>query len=108
VQGASETRIDTLSSDHAAGSPEIVVAAAFDLAFEADMARALLSSEGIPTFLADEYTHNNIGGAHGGLRLFVPAQLLTEAQAILHSGVSDEELAAQAEASSKEDEPAGE
>jgi len=83
----------------------MVVAAAFDLAFEADMARALLTSEGIPTFLADEYAHNKLGGDHGGLRLFVPAPLLAEAQAILHSGVSDEELAAQAEASSQEDEP---
>lgn len=96
---------ETLPAPLEENSPEMVVAAAFDFAYEADMARALLSSEGIPNFLADEYTHNKLGGAHGGLRLYVPASLLAEAQAILHSRVSDEELAAQAEASPKEDEP---
>jgi hypothetical protein len=101
----SDDDVETLPAPLAENPPEMVVAEVFDSQHEAGLARALLESENIPTFLADEYTYNKSGGTLGGLRLFVPAPLLAEAHDLLHAQISDEELAAQAEASGKEDEP---
>jgi hypothetical protein len=96
---------ETLPAPIAETPPEMVVAEVFDSQHEVDLARALLESENIPTFLADEYSYRASGDVYRDLRLFVPAPLLAEAQAILHSQVSDEELTAQAEATPKKEEP---
>ena len=79
---------------------EMVPAAEFSSMEEADLARALLDSGGIPCFLANEhsvYRYNYPNGL-SGLPLLVPARLLDQAHEILAAKVSEEDLAAQAEA----------
>ena len=81
--------------------PELVVAQTFASAYDAKLARALLKSANIPTYLADEHagaTEGAWGGPLAGLRLFVPVAFIEQARALLLTRVSDEELAAQAEA----------
>lgn len=87
---------------------ELVVAEIFVREDEAKLARALLESANIPTYLSDERT-----GAYdrpwvtavAGFRLFVPAPFLNQARVLLHTEVSDAELDAQAEASPQEKDP---
>ena len=82
--------------------PELAVAQTFASVHEAKLARALLKSANIPTYLADEHagaTEGAWGGPLGGLRLFVPVAFLDQARGLLQTRVPDEELAAQAEAS---------
>jgi hypothetical protein len=83
---------------------QMVSAAEFTNPDEADLARALLESAGIPCFLANEHTAYkfNISNDFSGLPLLVPARLLDQAREILEAKVSDEELTAQAEASVEE------
>jgi len=66
---------------------------------EAMLARAALESADIACFLENEYTRQsqNAFTQGGGLRLMVAASDLELAQQLLASGVSDEELTAQAE-----------
>ena len=61
---------------------------------EADLATSLLRSAGIPANLESEYSIDWTGA----LRLMVPASMVEEAQEILESEITEEELAAQAEA----------
>jgi hypothetical protein len=63
---------------------------------EADLARTLLQSADIPTYLENELSMGMTGA--GGLRLMVPASFAKQAEEILETPVSDEDLAAQAEA----------
>lgn len=88
--------------------PDLVVAQTFAYPYDARLACALLESANIPTFLADEHTgatEGAWGGASDGLRLFVPASFLKEARALLYTRVSDEDLAAQAQASLQAQDP---
>jgi hypothetical protein len=78
---------------------ELVEAAAFPSGQEANLARTLLDSAAIPCFLESERL------ALDGARLLVPTAFLEQAREVLQSEISDEELAAQAEAASEEDEP---
>ena len=72
---------------------------------EADLGRALLRSADIPAFLENELTSTWTGA--GGLRLMIPPSFLEQAEEILESQVSDEDLLAQAEAADPVDvEPA--
>lgn len=75
---------------------ELVLLATFLSLEEANLSRSLLESAGIKTSL------ENVNSAHwtgiDGLRLMVPASLAKEAEEILASQISDEELLAQAEA----------
>ena len=77
---------------------ELVEVARFTSSSEADLARALLESAAIPSYLGNEFAGRTLRGADGFLRLFVPASLLENAREILDAPVSDEELIAQAEA----------
>lgn len=73
---------------------ELVPIAMFETVGEADLARAMLESGGIPS-----------GFDKTGLTLLVPASLADDANEILNSELTDEELAAQAEAAGEEGEP---
>jgi Putative prokaryotic signal transducing protein len=76
---------------------ELVEVAIFSSSSEADLARALLESAAIPCYLENESAGKTLR-VTDGLRLFVPATLLENAREVLETPVSDEELAAQAEA----------
>jgi hypothetical protein len=90
-------------------SEELVEVATFTDVDDARLARDLLQSAEIPSYLA---TDNKLPGnmsAPSGFRLSVSPSLLEQAREILDTQVSDEELAAQAEAAGDlepvEDEP---
>jgi hypothetical protein len=68
---------------------------------EADMARTLLQSADIPTFLDSELSMGMSG--MGGLRLKVPSSFVKQAEEILETPVSDADLEAQAEAAAPVD-----
>jgi len=73
---------------------ELVVIATYNIPDEANLARGLLQSAEIPYLMQNDYVA--LGGIE--LRLLVPAQYEEQALEILQSEISDEELAAQAEA----------
>jgi len=73
---------------------QLVSIATYGVADEANFARGLLESASIPLHLANE--HVALGGFQ--LRLMVPAAYEEQALEILETQISDEELAAQAEA----------
>jgi Putative prokaryotic signal transducing protein len=80
---------------------ELVQVAAFLQPHEAKIARAQLEAENIPCFLNNERTLDIdwfLASIMGGYRLMVPAKFVERAREILESRISDEELAAQAEA----------
>jgi Putative prokaryotic signal transducing protein len=80
--------------DEPAGdAADMVELATFTSYEEGKLARAMLASAEIPSYLED--LRSSIGAA---MRLFVPAEFLEQAQEILESELSDEELARQAEA----------
>lgn len=101
-----ETGIETPPAASGEDRPELAAAETFAYEHDATLARALLESANIPTYLADERT-GAAGGPWGsaltGFRLCVPAPFLNQARVLLHTRVSDEDLAAQAEASHHED-----
>ena len=75
---------------------EWVVAATYLSAEEANLAHSMLEGAAIPARLASNNTSAWTGT--GEVRLLVPAAMLREAETILAEPISDEELAAQAEA----------
>ncbi len=75
---------------------EWVLAATYLTAEEANMAHAMLESAAIPARLASNNT--SAWSGTGELRLMVPPEFLEEAEIILDSEISDEDLIAQAEA----------
>lgn len=79
----------------------LVAIATFVYPDDAKLARALLESASIPTYLGNEHTLAAdwfLTNVIGGLKLMVPAPFVAEATEILRSRVSDEDLDAQAEA----------
>ena len=97
----------TASPDAAAGpalasaeaaSEELVEVATFTDADDARLARDLLASAEIPSYLATDAKLPGNMSVPGGFRLSVSPSLLEQAREILDSRISDEELAAQAEA----------
>ncbi len=104
-QELAQRRLEPRPPEPAGDSPEesvpdpgnLVQAATFLSAADARLAQALLKSENIPAFLADEISDIYVKGLSGP-RLFVPAHYLDAARALLEAEVSDDELAAQAEA----------
>ena len=86
------------SSDVVADTDQeaLVVVDTFASAQEAALGRALLRSEDIPAYLENELTSTWTG--IGGLRLMVPRSVFEHAKEILETRISDDELAAQAEA----------
>jgi hypothetical protein len=98
------------SAAAAAAGEELVEIATFTDLDDARMARDLLESAEIPSYLAsDAKLPGSIVGAPGGFRLSVSPSLLEQAREVLDTQVSDDELAAQAEAAGEiepvEDEP---
>ncbi|MDP9054687.1 MAG: DUF2007 domain-containing protein [Acidobacteriota bacterium] len=89
-----ETRAKAPDAAPAAEQEELVLIATYIIPDEANLARGLLQSAGIPFLLQNNYVA--LGGIE--LRLLVPAQYEEQALEILQSEISDEELAAQAEA----------
>jgi hypothetical protein len=85
------------SEEEAAGSEpgqeQLAEAAVYTSIEEANVARMLLRSAGIPSGFSGGY-----GGPGDVVRLTVPADLLDQAQEVLAAELSEEELAAQAEA----------
>ncbi len=77
-------------------SQEWVQAATFPSAEEANLAYAMLESAAIPARLESKNTSSWTG--FGALRLLVPSAFLEEAEVIIASPISEEELIAQAEA----------
>jgi len=73
---------------------ELVLIATYNIPDEASLARGLLESAEIPYQLQNEYVA--LGGFQ--LRLMVPAAFEEQALEVLQSEISEEELAAQAEA----------
>jgi hypothetical protein len=88
------TAEDAGSEPAASSGDEPVSIATFTVAEQANLARGLLQSASIPSHLANEYA--GLGGFQ--LRLMVPAAFMEQALEILGTEISDEELAAQAEA----------
>jgi hypothetical protein len=83
---------------------ELVAIATYNIPEEASLARGLLESAGIPYRLNNEYSP--LGGIE--LRLMVPKVYQDEAVEILETELSEEELAAQAEAAGLFEEEAAE
>jgi len=78
---------------HSSGGEPVSIAT-YTVAEEASLARGLLRIASIPCHLANEYT--GLGGFQ--LELLVPAAYVEQALEVLGAEISDEELAAQAEA----------
>ena len=84
---------------------ELVPVATFLSFEEANLGRALLRSADIPAYLENELNPMRTGAE--GVRLMVPPSFMEQAEEILGSQISDEELLAQAEAADPVDvEPA--
>jgi hypothetical protein len=79
-------------------SPELVEVATFTDVDDARLARDLLESAEIPSYLATDAKLPGNMSVPGGFRLSVSPSLLEQAREVLDTQVSDEELAAQAEA----------
>jgi hypothetical protein len=79
---------------------ELVLVASYNVPDEASLARGLLQSAEIPYILQNDYVA--LGGIE--LRLLVPKQFQEQAIEILQHELSEEELAAQAEAAGYIDE----
>jgi hypothetical protein len=85
---------EEVNADHANPGDELVLIATYNISEEANFARGLLQSAEIPFHLANEYVA--LGGFQ--LRLMVPKAYEEQALEVLETEISDEELAAQAEA----------
>jgi hypothetical protein len=86
----------TAAPSEAATPADWVLAATYLSGEEANMAHSMLEGADIPARLAVNNTSSWTG--IGEIRLLVPADMLEEAETLLASPISDEELAAQAEA----------
>jgi hypothetical protein len=94
--------------DAPSATDELIQVAAFLHPHEAKVARAELEAENIPCFLNNERTLDIdwlLASMMGGYRLLVPARFADQAREILESRISDEELAAQAEAAGHQIDP---
>lgn len=90
----------------AAGEPndpedQMVLAAECGSMQEVQFARSLLKSAGIPTYVQTDFS-GILGATEEDTRVYVPASFLEQAQEILATPLSDEELEAQAEAAGAE------
>ena len=92
-----ETSPADQAEESPAKPPDFVEAATFQSYSEGSLARAVLRSAEIPAYLDDQRA------GLGTLKLWVPPEFLEQAQEILETPLSDEELAAQAEAAASPD-----
>jgi hypothetical protein len=93
-------------SSVAESAENMVEVAVFEHADEVRMALALLKGAGIPCQISDQRVQS-MTAIVGEVKLMVPAEFAGDAMAIIESQISDEELAAQAEAAAalEEEEP---
>ncbi len=84
-------------------SPEgdLVLAAEFGTSQEMAVARSFLRASGIPSYIQTDFS-GILGTTEEDTKLYVPASYLEQAQELLSTQLSDEELAAQAEAAGVE------
>jgi hypothetical protein len=95
----------SVKAEAAASESEMVLIDTFASAAEAGLAEALLEASKIPCRVGDTLAAAGLPAyAAEGVPLFVPAAYQEQAELILAAQVSDEELAAQAEAAGREDE----
>jgi hypothetical protein len=84
---------------------DLVSIAKYESAEEARFARTLLINEGIPVWYAGELSPDKMSGdPKAGLELITKTDFLEQAQLVLSTEVSDEELARQAEEAGEEEE----
>jgi hypothetical protein len=93
-------------SQPAEGSPddpkdEPVLAAEFGSAQELAFAQSLLKSSDIPTYNESDFS-GILGTTEAATKLYVPASYLQQAQELLATPLTDEDLAEQAEAAGEE------
>jgi len=93
------------SAEAAGASEEMVEVATFTDVDDARLARDLLQSAEIPSYLATDAKLPGNMSAPSGFHLSVSPSLLEQAREVLDTRISDEELAAQAEAAAEEEEP---
>jgi Putative prokaryotic signal transducing protein len=91
------------AAEAAGESAAMVELATFTDVDDARMARALLEAAEIPCYLANDDPMAGSWTGIGGFRLSVPTEWLEQAQEVLETQISDEELAAQAEAAELEE-----
>jgi Putative prokaryotic signal transducing protein len=97
LAAAEEEEEDAAATQSAHG--ELVEIASFENPSEAGAARSLLRSAEIPCMLSTDLPGvGSVLNVAQDVRLFVPADFVAEANEVLDSEISEEELAAQAEA----------
>jgi hypothetical protein len=95
---------ETAAATPGAPGPDLVEVAAFQDPSEASLARSLLRSAEIPCVLSSDLPLVSSGFAVlADIKLYVPAEFVEAANEILDHEMSDEELAAQAEAAGLSD-----
>lgn len=96
---------ETAPEDGSPNSPqdEMVLAAECGSMQEVQFARSLLRSAGIPTYVQTDFS-GVLAATVEDTRVYVPASYLEQAQEILATPLSDEELEAQAEAAGSDEE----
>ena len=94
VAEAETTETDTAASHELAAGDELVLIGTYTVADDASLARGLLESASIPARLENQ----SLGLGAFQLRLMVPASFEEQALEVLEYEISDEDLAAQAEA----------
>jgi hypothetical protein len=80
---------------------DLVLAAEFGSAQELAFARSFLKSASIPTYIETDFS-GILGTTEADTKLYVPSAFLEQAQELLNTSLTDEELAAQAEAAGEE------
>ena len=97
---------ETAEAEPAEGNPDdpkddLVLAAEFGSAQELAFGRSLLKSAKIPTYGQTDFS-GILGTTEADTKLYVPSSYLEQAQALLATPMSDEDLAEQAEAAGEE------
>ena len=80
---------------------DLVLAAEFGSAQELAFARSFLKSASIPTYIETDFS-GILGTTEADTKLYVPSAYLEQAQELLNTSLTDEELAEQAEAAGEE------
>jgi plasmid stability protein len=93
-ENSSEAGAEAEAAEGADSVDELVVIATYNIPEEASLARGLMESAGIPYRIDNEFAA--LGGIE--LRLRVPKSMEADAVEILEMEISEEDLAAQAEA----------
>lgn len=104
IQDAEESEVP--EGEPTPGTPdegELVLAAEFGSAQEATFGRSLLKSANIPVYAKPDFS-GILAATEEDTKIFVPSSYLEQAKELLATPLSDEELAAQAEAAGEKSE----